>query len=173
MSFLKYQSYKVSGVEWLGDVPADWQVVPLKKVARVVNGYPFDSKAFTGDKGHQLVRIRDLGAKHTEALYDGEFVEAAAVTSDDVLIGMDGDFNVGRWLGSGKALLNQRVCCVRGGSKLITRLLEYALPFPLKAINDVTYSTTVKHLSSYQVEKIRISLPATVLDECSLFKHGC
>lgn len=160
MSFPVYQKYKASGVHWLGEVPTGWRVTPLKQIAQVVNGYPFDSKAFNGERGHPLVRIRDLGASEAETYYDGEFVEAAAITSDDVLIGMDGDFNVGRWLGQGPALLNQRVCAVRGASELITRLLEYALPVPLKGINDITYSTTVKHLSSYQVEKIRIALPS-------------
>jgi len=72
---------------------------------------------------------------------------------------MDGDFNVGRWRGEGRALLNQRLCCVRGKTKRLTRLLEYALPVPLKSINDVTYSTTVKHLSSSQVEKTFIAVP--------------
>ena len=43
---------------------------------------------------------------------------------------------------------------------MLTRLLEYALPIPLKAINDVTYSTTVKHLASSDVEKTRIALPS-------------
>jgi type I restriction enzyme S subunit len=33
MSFPKYGSYTDSGVEWLGSVPNDWRVVPLKSVA--------------------------------------------------------------------------------------------------------------------------------------------
>lgn len=74
---------------------------------------------------------------------------------------MDGDFNVGRWQGTGHALLNQRVCCARGTTPLITRLLEYSLPIPLQMINAVTYSTTVKHLASSQVEKTRVSLPVS------------
>ena len=30
MSFPKYPKYKASGVEWLGDVPEHWEVVPFK-----------------------------------------------------------------------------------------------------------------------------------------------
>ena len=33
MSFPRYAKYKDSGVEWLGEVPAHWQVVPLKHLA--------------------------------------------------------------------------------------------------------------------------------------------
>ena len=159
MSFPKYPEYKDSGVEWIGDIPAHWITAPIKNLADVINGYPFDSRLFSPTGQHPLVRIRDLNKIETAANYDGEFLKSAAITSEDVLIGMDGEFNVGRWNGQGKGLLNQRMCCVRGHKDITSRLIEYALPFPLKAINDITYSTTVKHLSSYQVQKTFIALP--------------
>jgi len=36
--FKPYPAYKESGVEWLGDIPAHWEVKRLKRVFRVVNG---------------------------------------------------------------------------------------------------------------------------------------
>lgn len=33
MSFPRYENYKDSGVEWLGDIPFKWEVLPLKYVA--------------------------------------------------------------------------------------------------------------------------------------------
>lgn len=159
MSLPRYPEYKDSGVAWLGEVPGHWDVIPVKNIANIVNGYPFDSKQFDPSEGYPLVRIRDLDCSSVDTYFNGEFVEQAAITSADVLIGMDGDFNVGRWRGEGVALLNQRMCCVRGRNEVISRLLEYALPIPLKAINDITYSTTVKHLSSSDVEKTRVTLP--------------
>ncbi|MGC4083669.1 MAG: restriction endonuclease subunit S [Vicinamibacterales bacterium] len=168
MSFPKHANYRASGVEWLGAVPDHWQVLPVKHVATVVNGYPFDSALFDLTEGYPLVRIRDLNRTDTEALFKGPFVERASITSDDVLIGMDGDFNVGRWRGTGKALLNQRMCCVRGNTAILTRLLEYTLPIPLKAINDVTYSTTVKHLASSQVEKTLVAIPPDPLEQSAI-----
>ena len=158
MSFAKYPEYKDSGDAALGLIPSHWRVARIGDVAKVVNGYPFDSALFHDDGAYPLVRIRDLGVSETATRYNGDFVEAAAVTSSDVLIGMDGDFNVGRWLGTGTALLNQRMCCIRTSNPELTKLLEYALPQPLRVINDLTYATTVKHLSSSQVEKIRLGL---------------
>ncbi|WP_282039372.1 restriction endonuclease subunit S [Halomonas alimentaria] len=38
MTFPKYPEYKDSGVEWLGEVPAHWQVLPLKAQFQVVGG---------------------------------------------------------------------------------------------------------------------------------------
>ena len=159
MSFPRYGQYKDSGIGWLGPVPVTWRVAPLKVIARVINGYPFDAKLFDPADGFPLVRIRDLNQCVPDARYKGEFLDAASINNDDVLIGMDGDFNVGRWLGEVPALLNQRMCCVRAYSPMVTRYLQYVLPQPLKAINDVTYSTTVKHLSSFDVLKIAVAMP--------------
>ena len=159
MSFPRYPAYKDSGVEWLGEVPEHWDVVPLKSIVTVINGYPFDSKLFDPEEGFPLIRIRDLNQSTPDAYYNGQFIDAAAIDNNDVLVGMDGDFNVGRWLGQVPALLNQRMCCVRSDTPLITRYLRYVLPAPLKQINDIAYSTTVKHLSSYDVLNLRLTLP--------------
>lgn len=82
----------------------------------------------------------------------------AQIEDGDLLVGMDGDFHVGIWAG-GQAMLNQRVCCLRTFPTLDKRYLRYLLPYPIKVINDLTYATTVKHLSSSDVAKIRFPLP--------------
>lgn len=38
MSFPRYPAYRDSGVEWLGEVPAHWEVVPIKRLFRIVSG---------------------------------------------------------------------------------------------------------------------------------------
>lgn len=164
MSFPRYPAYKNSGIEWIGEIPVGWKIVSLKDVLSVTNGFPFDSKNFSLDKGSPLVRIRDINSECTELHYDGDIIQSALIDSSDILIGMDGDFNVGRWRGNGYALLNQRVCCVRGKS-YIRNYIEYVLPLPLKIINDVTYSTTVKHLSSKTVENIRLAVPEEIIEQ--------
>jgi type I restriction enzyme S subunit len=170
MSLPRYAEYRDSGVEWLGEIPSHWSVRRLQDIAQVINGYPFDSKLYCEEGGYPLIRIRDLDADETATRYAGDFVPAAAVMTGDVLIGMDGEFNVGRWLGSEQALLNQRMCCVRPPQHALATFLRHALPAPLRAINDVTYSTTVKHLSSFQVKSIRLALPEDAeLEEIARF----
>jgi type I restriction enzyme S subunit len=94
----------------------------------------------------------------TEVNYVGPIVESAWIQSGDVIIGMDGDFNVARWRGQ-RALLNQRVCCLRPRRHTDSGYIAYLLPLPLRIINDLAYSTTVKHLSSGDVRKIRLGAP--------------
>ena len=38
MSLPRYAEYKDSGVAWLGDVPAQWKVAPLKRLFHIVGG---------------------------------------------------------------------------------------------------------------------------------------
>ena len=39
MSFPRYPSYKPSGVQWLGHVPAHWLAMPIRRVARLESGH--------------------------------------------------------------------------------------------------------------------------------------
>lgn len=168
MKYKPYPAYKDSGVEWLGEVPEHWDILRVVDVATIINGAPFDSANFAPDGDYPLLRIRDLNKSSTETRYSGAFDQAVVVLKDDVLIGMDGDFNVGRWYGHEPALLNQRMCCIRTPSKALSAIFAHGLAFPLKAINDVTYSTTVKHLSSYQIAKTRLALPAIETEQTAI-----
>ncbi len=38
MSFPRFPAYKKTGVEWLGEVPSTWRVVPLKYVVAMKSG---------------------------------------------------------------------------------------------------------------------------------------
>ena len=38
MSFPRYERYKDSGVEWLGEVPEGWNIVPLKRRFEIEGG---------------------------------------------------------------------------------------------------------------------------------------
>jgi type I restriction enzyme S subunit len=153
-----YPAYKDSGVEWLGEIPAHWEVKRITELMAVVNGFPFDSEHFVRGDGVPLVRIRDLCGTETEVNYTGPIVEDAWIETGDLIVGMDGDFNVARWRGS-RALLNQRMCCLRARSGTNPGFVAYLLPIPLKVINELTYSTTVKHLSSNDVRKVRLGFP--------------
>ncbi|MGU3435315.1 restriction endonuclease subunit S [Actinomycetes bacterium M1A6_2h] len=136
------------------DLPRGWGQTRIVDVSRIVNGAPYDSKHF-GDLGEPLLRIRDLLAQQVETRYDGPELTFHRVTGESLLVGMDGDFNVGRWGLAEPALLNQRVLAIETGP-LWSKWIEFCLPSALKVINDLTYATTVKHLTSAQVAKIRI-----------------
>jgi type I restriction enzyme S subunit len=156
----KYDSYKDSGVEWIGEIPSHWEVKRGKEVLKFSNGYPFNSGLFSMDEneGFPLVRIRDLKSDKITTFYKGEIVRDALIHDNDFIIGMDGDFNIVKWH-KGKALLNQRLCKIEGVNHLETNYLSYSLPFYLKIINDLTYYTTVKHLSNNDLFEQKFLVP--------------
>ena len=141
-------------------VKADhWERVTLSDVANVQNGFAFKSSYFGPDRGVPLIRIRDISKEETEHRYWGEFDDQYLVKTDEILIGMDGDFAASRWTGE-KALLNQRVCKVTLTSDLFDEGFLYLCLQPfLNAINAETSSVTVKHLSSKTIEEIPLPLP--------------
>jgi len=154
-----YPEYKDSGVKWLGEVPEHWYIKRIKETACVISGYPFSSSQFHPEKGFPLVRIRDINAKRTEIFFDGYIPNEAKINTGDILIGMDGDFNVS-WWANGEAALNQRVACIRTSTKAFTRFIFYTIPFNMKVVNDLTYFTTVKHLSNTDILKSAFALPS-------------
>jgi len=156
----KYDSYKKSGIEWIGEIPSHWEVKKGKRFIPLKNGFPFDSSKFSpfSDSGLPLVRIRDIETSAPETYYKGEVVEDAIIENGDILIGMDGDFNIAIWNG-GKALLNQRVCKVEKDEIFDEKFIYYLFPKYLKVINDLTYFTTVKHLSNNDLWQVKYPLP--------------
>jgi hypothetical protein len=142
-----------------------WGRVLLGDVATVLNGFAFKSSEFSNDTGMPLIRIRDVGKDSSETNYLGECDPRYIVEPDDLLVGMDGDFNCARWRGP-RGLLNQRVCKITLKSDIyLPRFLDYTLPGYLKAINDVTSCVTVKHLSSKSIEEIPLPLPPKEVQE--------
>lgn len=136
-----------------------WTYKKLGEVAKVQNGFAFDSKLFNEKSlGTQLIRIRDIKRAYSMTYTTEKCSDDYVIEDGNVLIGMDGDFNVCMWSG-GHAYLNQRVCCVIPSDEISSRFIYYLLPFPLKRINDKTAFSTVKHLSSKQVNEILIPIP--------------
>lgn len=135
-----------------------WEYKTLSTVCKVQNGYAFDSKLFHDEKrGLPLIRIRDIKRGYSQTYTEETCASCFSVTDGDMLIGMDGDFNIGEWKG-GRALLNQRVCKLIPSDKILAKFIFYFIPEALQKINSKTTFSTVKHLSSKQVEAIMLPI---------------
>jgi type I restriction enzyme, S subunit len=147
---------------------------PLKELVEIQSGFAFRSECFNSEGiGMPLVRIRDVLPGKTDTYYDGPYDEQFVITDDQILIGMDGEFNCARWKG-GRSLLNQRVCRIQPkNGNLDSEYLYRFLPAALKHIESRTSFVTVKHLSSKDIFAIEIPLPpineqrriATIVDQ--------
>lgn len=150
--------------------------VLLKDIAEFQSGYAFKSKEFNKKfEGLPIVRIRNVMSGYSDTYYGGEYEEKYLINRGDILVTMDGDFNVAVWNGE-TALQNQRVGKIIP-SNLINKsyLIEY-LKIRLKKINDKTSFVTVKHISNKDIMNLEIPLPpieeqkriADILDKAKL-----
>ena len=131
----------------------------LIDICDIQYGYAFDSMCFTEDSSYpQLVRIRDVKRGYSETYYSGNYPEEYILSEGDLLVGMDGEFNIARWKSSG-ALLNQQVCKLIAKVGINGEYIRFAMTKALKEIERKTAFVTVKHLSAKELNKLELDVP--------------
>ena len=131
----------------------------LIDICDIQYGYAFDSAYFTENSCYPpLARIRDVKRGYSETYYSGGYPEEYILASGDLLVGMDGEFNIARWKCDG-ALLNQRVCKLIAKKGTNEEYLRFAMMKVLKEIERRTAFVTVKHLSAKELNKLQLVVP--------------
>ena len=156
-------NFKSRFIEMFGtrvDYSEKWDLMPFNDCCDVLYGFPFNSDLFNEDEdGVPLIRIRDINSGFSGTYTTEKVDEQYIIENGALLVGMDGDFCAKMW-DSGKALLNQRTCKMSGKNGIIDDifLLHYINP-ELENIQRNTSSTTVKHLSAREINKLKIPVP--------------
>ena len=142
------------------EIPESWEWTKLFNCVEILYGYPFDSTMFNEiGWGYPLIRIRDVLPAETKTYTTEETEEKYVIKKGDMLVGMDGNFNVSFW-NSQDAYLNQRVCKIETkGNILNQRFLYYYLPIALEEIFQTVSYVTVRHLSDKHLRSMYIPLP--------------
>ena len=148
-------------IEMFGD-PVSWQtdtsLPTLNDTVNVISGFPFDSEKFdTEGVGTPLIRIRDIQRGYSETFTTEVFDKQYRIKKYELLVGMDGMFDIARWQ-SDEAALNQRVCCLRMKGSENDTFIQYLVQPILKHIENGTNATTVKHISTKQINGIRVPI---------------
>lgn len=147
----------------LGPIPEKWTVRRLFDVADITFGFPFKSDLFNFDFGLPVIRIRDIPTGESPTLTTESPADSYRVIDGDILVGMDGEFHMGRW-SAGNAWLNQRVTRLRPASNAVCRYgLYLALETPIRDWNRAIVGTTVAHLGKRHLELIKVLTPPSPL----------
>ena len=139
----------------------------LIDVAEILYGYPFDAKLFTEDNQYiPLIRIRDVKSAKASTYYKGDFNDIYIIKRGDILVGMDGNFNLEKW-NDRNGVLNQRVCKIYAKNQLvvINEYLYHLLGPIFKKIEEEVKGGTVKHLSAAKINRIEIPVPPLPIQE--------
>ncbi len=144
------------------ECPEGVEYKPLTTVANVLYGFPFESKLFSEDASYiPLIRIRDVVPAKPSTYYTGEYDPLFIVHKGDILVGMDGNFNLEKW-NDRDGLLNQRVVklsSIDNDNIILNNYLYHFLAPLFKEIEKTITGSTVKHLSAKMINSIEIPVP--------------
>lgn len=150
------------------EIPEGWEVVNLFDCADVLYGYPLRTEMFNAKQnGLPVVRIRDI-LNNSISAYTSESVPNKYLTvCGDLLIGMDGNFQMNYWSNNGDCI-NQRIVRIREKNIPVMIIKMQIEPFINAKVHNVARST-VAHLSDKDLKSLKILIPDNKLD-ISLFK---
>ncbi|CDE37376.1 putative uncharacterized protein [Eubacterium sp. CAG:38] len=111
---------KDSGIEWIGKIPKDWNVIRCKYISTFLNGYAFDSKDLQMDFMYPVIRIGNIknGGIDTincQGVNNNYNIKDYLIKENDILLAMSGATvgKVGIAHNIENAYINQRVGIIR------------------------------------------------------------
>lgn len=135
----------------------------LTDLCDIQYGYAFDSSYFTEDSSYiPIVRIRDVKRGFSKTHYSSIFPVEYVIHKGDLLVGMDGEFNIAKWQSS-DAILNQRVCKLTAKEGMNKEYLRYAMIKALKDLENKTSFVTVKHLTAKELNRLELNVPSVAI----------
>ena len=170
--FKQYPATKNSGVEWLGDVPAHWDVRRLGQIGTLLKGRG-GSKEDEVDEGIPCVRYGDLYTTHTwtitetrSSLAPEKVGEYTSIRFGDVLFAASGETadEIGK---SAVNLLRSPACCggdiilFRSPRQLDPRFMGYASNCGPAAAQKARMGRgfTIVHIYPHQIKRIALAIP--------------
>lgn len=167
-----YGSAKPSGIKWLGEVPAHWDVKRLGQIGTLFKGGG-GSKEDEVNHGVPCVRYGDLYTTHSWSISQSRSyvsrenaVKYTSIRYGDVLFAASGETidDIGR---SAVNLIGGKACC--GGDIILFRsdrplnphFMGYAADCPFAAIQKARMGRgfTVVHIYPHQIKQVKLALP--------------
>ena len=167
---------KPSGIEWIGDIPDDWEIYRLKNEVVFVNGYAFDGSELHQDKEVSVIRIGDISSgviDYSSTLKTNvkSGLSEYELRKNDILIAMSGA-TTGKTAivkTNEKAYINQRVGIIRATkcNIFIKYLLETKGFFNyifLVAGGSAQPNISMHNILNFQIPKIRLDTQQKIAD---------
>jgi type I restriction enzyme S subunit len=154
----RYDSYKDSGVEWIGEIPDNWGVTKMKYVGDYLNGYPFKPTDW-GDEGRLIIRIQNLTeGRGSENFYSGEIDPKYIVRTGDYLFSWSTTLGLYEWKRD-EGLLNQHIFKVELNDILFKKYYFWVIQGVIKELSNESHGSTMTHLTKDVFGNIRLPLP--------------
>jgi len=150
---------KLSGVDWLGEVPGHWEVSKVKMLADYINGFAFNPSTWS-DRGCPIIRIQNLTSREAPFnYYDGNLPERYRVRHGDILLSWSASLGVFVW-DKGEAWLNQHIFKVVPDPKKITSNYFVLLAtWFLEHMAKEAHGSTMQHITKPKFGSFPVPLP--------------
>lgn len=175
----RYDSYKSSGIDWIGDIPSHWNIAPIKQICRseryAVKTGPFGSQL----KGEDLREKGDIRVYNQRNVIDDDFSDVANfVTSEkakeldsfytkpnDLLITSRGTIGKSAILPSSvemgilhPCLIALRIDFSEANLKWVQRWINDSEAFRIEIVSK-SNATTIDVIYTETIKNIRLALP--------------
>ena len=170
--FPPYPDYKESGVQWLGEIPATWDIAPVYARYEVALGKMLDAKRVTGESSGKYLRNVDVqwDAVNIHGLPEMDFPPSDRnrylLRPGDLLVCEGGE--VGRtaiWRGElDECFYQKAIHRVRPWSACDVPRFFYFLMYAMAKRGVFTAGgnpNTIDHLTAVQLRRYRVPIPAT------------
>jgi type I restriction enzyme, S subunit len=164
----KSTKLKPSGVEWIGNIPQEWEVRRLEDIIDLLNGYAFKSKSNI-DHGINVIKMSNLKSgtvevpQHNQKAEEKVSLKKFLLKENDILLGLSGSLeNFAKIEKSDLPLyLNQRVCSIKSNIKSKNQFLFWLIQSNLfkDQVGLFSSGTTITNLSTTVLQKFRIPNP--------------
>lgn len=157
---------KDSGIKWIGEIPENWKVVPLKYLTKFYNGYSFNSNDLINPYKFPVIRIGDIHGDEVDldsslGVMNNYGLDKYKISRNDILLAMSGA-TVGK-IGIVKenlnAYINQRVGIIR------SRFYKYIF-YNLLTSSFIDYifinadGSAQPNISQKMIEEYRLTIPS-------------
>ena len=161
-------------MEWIGEIPEEWAVRPLKSFIDILPGYAFSSDDFNTDQGVRLLRginVAPGSIRWDDVVYWNkeitDQIRQFELKEGDLVVGLDRP-----WISDGTraafvqerdlpCLLLQRVCRIRPNKDTDIRFVYHAIVGKSfeEALSTDTTGVSVPHISTKQIQQYLVAFP--------------
>ena len=158
----RYETYKDSGVEWIGEIPADWTIAPLKTLASIVAGQS-PSNDDVADEGSLpfLQGKAEFGTLHPFPVH---YCDRPKKVADEGSILMSVRAPVGEINVADQAYGIGRGLCAIEPETIDSVFLRYALSVSDSALRSYATGSTFEAVTAGQIGNLPVAVPNSKLD---------
>ena len=151
---------KDSGIEWIGEIPKEWEVNSLKHLGQFINGYAFKPEQW-GFLGKRIIRIQDLtGSNDNPNYYDGNIDIKYHINNGDILVSWAATLDTFIW-NKGEGLLNQHIFkAIHNENRISYKFFYWLLKETMENMNnDNKHGIVMQHVTLDVFNNFKVPLP--------------